>query len=483
MPIVSFGQRFLDPKDEVAFLRQQLEGMMRERAAMSQRPLARATVIARQGPKSVIAVGNQIMEVMTPNFAVEPAQTVHIHPETHAIVDIIDEPFLMGVTCKVDRVIDDKHLVLANVPPLGPKVVIFRGTPPKPGDSVVLDPCQVIVVKNLGAAQPAAGPPRETGVSWDDIRGQDEAVAALRDAIEGPVVDKALRARYGRKPAKGALLAGPPGCGKTLLGAACATALATLHGKEGAASGYQYVKGPELLNHMLGQSEANVRRLFQNARAHYAEHGYPCVVFLDEADALLGRRDVGILQTMNQTIVPMFLTEMDGLDASCAFVLVATNRPDMLDSAVTREGRLDLKIEIGRPDHDGIVSTLERYLRVVPLDGMTLAQACERGADEIESTRHVLYMVRTKSGKGDRRFELSDVVSGAMCAGLVARAVDSAISRDRESGEATGVRAADLAAAADRLCAEQLLLDHTADLQLFLKPLGEDVKSVEKAKS
>jgi SpoVK/Ycf46/Vps4 family AAA+-type ATPase len=270
-----------------------------------------------------------------------------------------------------------------------------------------------------------------------------------------------------------------------MLGAACATSLAKLHGKEGAASGYQYVKGPELLNHMLGQSESNVRRLFANARAHFAEHGYPCVVFLDEADALLGRRDVGVLQTMNATIVPMFLTEMDGLDASCAFTLVATNRPDMLDSAVTRDGRLDLKIALERPDHDGIVAILDRYLRDVPLEGMDIEQACERGADEIESTRHVLYMVRTKSGKNDRRFELSDVVSGAMCAGLVARAVDSAISRDRETGKVSGVRAADLAAAADRLCAEQLMLDHSADLGPFVKALGlgDDVKSVEKARA
>ncbi len=472
----------LDPNQELAFLRSEVARYAREREAMSKRPLARATIMTVDGGKATIAVGNQIMEVMAPGgFKVEPAQTVHIHPETHAIVDIIEEPFMMGITQGVDRVIDDKHVVLENAPPLGPKIVLFHGDPPKAGDRVVLDPCQVIIVKNLGANRGVAGPARETGVSWDDIRGQDTAVAMLRDAIEGPIVDKDLRARYGRRPAKGALLSGPPGCGKTMLGAACATSLAALHGKAGAASGYQYVKGPELLNHMLGQSEANVRRLFGNARAHFAEHGYPCVIFLDEADALLGRRDVGVLQTMNQTIVPMFLTEMDGLDASCAFVLVATNRPDMLDSAVTRDGRLDLKIEIGRPDHDGIVAILERYLRNVPLDGMTVDEACERGADEIESTRHVLYMVRTKSGTKDCRFELSDVVSGAMCAGLVARAVDSAIARDRESGKASGVGPKDLAAAADRLRAEQMLLDHSADLGLFLKRLGDDVKSVEKA--
>ena len=243
--IVSYqtGQTFLSAQDEIRFLRQRIDAQNAEFQRLTKRPLASATVIAVDGSKCNIAVGNQIMEVETPrSFEVEPSTRVHIDPNTHGIVDIIKEPFLMGIASVIDRVIDDKHAI-TNAPGMGSKVIIFHGKPPKPGDSVVLDPCGMIVVRNLGQAA-VKGPIYETGVSWDDIRGQEKAVALLKDAIEGPVVDKALRSRYRKKHAKGALLSGPPGCGKTLLGAACATALATLHGKASTASGYQYVKGP-----------------------------------------------------------------------------------------------------------------------------------------------------------------------------------------------------------------------------------------------
>ena len=482
--IVSYqtGQTFLSAQDEIRFLRQRIDAQNAEFQRLTKRPLASATVIAVDGSKCNIAVGNQIMEVETPrSFEVTPATRVHIDPNTHAIIDVIKEPFLMGISSVIDRVIDDKHAI-TNAPGMGSKVIIFHGKSPKPGDSVVLDPCGMIVVRNLGQSA-VKGPIYETGVSWDDIRGQDDEVRTMRGAIEGPIVDKALRARYGKKSAKGALLAGPAGCGKTLLAAACATALAKIHGRESTASGYQYVKGPEVLNHMLGESEANVRRIFANARAHFAEHGYPCVVFLDEGDALLGRRDRSTLQTMNGTIVPMFLTEMDGLEASCAFVILATNRPDMLDPAVTRDGRLDLKVQVGRPDRDGMVSIFDRHLRGVPLDGFSSTKAAEQATDELTSSRHVLYMLRSKSGKTDARFLLSDVASGAMCAGLVARAIDVAIERVKASGEETGVRPCDLAAAADRLCAEQRMLDHTPELTEMAQAIGQDFKAVERAKA
>ena len=183
---------------------------------------------------------------------------------------------------------------------------------------------------------------------------------------------------------------------------------------------------------------------------------------------------------MNATIVPMFLTEMDGLEASCAFVIIATNRADMLDPAVTRDGRLDLKVHVGRPSKDGIVSILERYLREMPLDGMSVDEAADIGAFELSHPRHVLYMVRTKSGKGDTRFCLSEIVSGAMCKGLVDKAVDVAIARERTSGKEGGLRALDLAEASDRLCAEQFMLDHPAELGDLVRTLRDDYKGVER---
>jgi hypothetical protein len=183
----------------------------------------------------------------------------------------------------------------------------------KKGDEVLLHPKTFQIVERLGKPPLEASrfaPDTIPDVKWDNIGGLAEAKADLIEAVELPHKNKGLFEYYGKKQIKGILLAGPPGCGKTMLGKAAANSLATIYGKENARTGFLYVKGPEILNQYVGQTEQTIREMFEDARRHKVEHGYPAIIFLDEADAILatrGTRNVGI----GNTIVPMFLTEMD----------------------------------------------------------------------------------------------------------------------------------------------------------------------------
>lgn len=266
-------------------------------------------------------------------------------------------------------------------------------------------------------------------------------------------------------------------CGKTMLGKAAASALAELHGQATTESGFQYIGGAELLNKFVGESEAGVRKLFEAARRHKKKHGYPAVIMLDEADALLAKRGLGRMEGMEKTIVPAFLTEMDGIEDSSAFVIIATNRPDMLDDAITRDGRMDIKVDIRRPSRADCERILAVHLRDRPLRGMTLEEAAQGAADELFAPKHALYMVRSTSGTKDRRIGVGDVASGAMCAGLVSRAARLALVREREGGK-KGIAQDDLKAAVERIAIEQRAKEHTWDLDKVVEGMGDDFKSI-----
>lgn len=318
------------------------------------------------------------------------------------------------------------------------------------GDEVLLHPKTMQIVERLGKpplvasrfAQEMVG----INVHWDDIGGLDDAKAALQEAIEIPVKHADLMRMFAIRGIKGILLAGPPGCGKTMLGKACATSLATLHGSKGSNSGFLYVKGPEILDKYVGNSEQTIRDLFWDARRHKEEYGYPAIIFLDEADAILSGRGHG--WAINSTIVPAFLAEMDGMDESGAIVLIATNRPEVLDSAVIRDGRVDRKIVVTRPSENVAREILRLNLKKVPLsEKLDEDQKIVYRENIIDKMIGVFYSFETRVKEG---LLLRDTINGAMLAGSIQLAASIAMRR-AITGSMDGVTEQDCLHAIERI--------------------------------
>jgi len=313
----------------------------------------------------------------------------------------------------------------------------------KRGDEVLLHPKTMQIVERLGKPPldvSRFSPSCPPSVKWDDIGGLVEAKADMREAIEMPHTHKDLFAKYNKRPIKGVLLAGPPGCGKTMLGKAAATCLSQIYGKDTARTGFLYVKGPEILNQYVGQTEETIRDLFSDANQHFIEHKYPAVIFIDEADAILaarGSRNIGI----GNTIVPAFLTEMDGLESSSAIVIIATNRPDVLDPAIVRDGRIDRKITVTRPAVENARDILLMSLKQFPIAKKYTAE------NLAEDTAAIIY---ADDRYVDSNRLLRDIVNGAMLAGIVDLAVSNAIRRDQNSKKITGITPEDIVAAIER---------------------------------
>lgn len=295
---------------------------------------------------------------------------------------------------------------------------------------------------------PAEPPkPRTTGVSWDDIVGLEDAKEALREALVYPHTHAELYATYGFKPPRGVLLYGPPGCGKTLLGKAAATAMgADLDRPDG---GYQYVKGPALSDKYIGECARKIRSLFAKAKTYAQRTKKPGVIFLDEADSILGAR--GQAWTDPES-VPTFLSEMDGLDgASNAFVILGTNRQGVLDPAITRDGRVDRRIEVPRPGREGVASIVRAAIGKAPLHNCSPEEAAEHVASLVFGSELVVRELGTIEGKVIA-IHLHHCISGAASVGIVHRAISYALARDRKANEkviASGVRLSDF----ERACA------------------------------
>lgn len=301
-------------------------------------------------------------------------------------------------------------------------------------EEVLLDASKTVVVRSRPVNVKTYAAPIQH-ISWDDIGGLADAKLALREAIEFPITHAHLYRAYSHRGPKGVMLSGPPGCGKTLLAKAAASAIARMHNSE-ANTGFIYVKGPELLSKWVGESEAAVRQLFSRARGHYSQHGYPAVLFLDEADALLAARGSGV-GVLTSTMVPAFLAEMDGLEDSGAIVVLATNRPQLLDSAVIREGRIDRKIAVTRPERDAVADILTIHSRTLTTSGLDVPQLV---TNALWSDNYKLFDFNGVEG------HLRHTVSGAMLAGIIAKAKSQALHRDigLGLGRASGVQSQDV---------------------------------------
>jgi proteasome-associated ATPase len=298
-------------------------------------------------------------------------------------------------------------------------------------------------------------------ISYDDVGGLDDQIEQITDAVELPFVHRELFEEHRLPAPKGILLYGPPGCGKTLIAKAVANSLAKkvseVTGDHNARSYFLNIKGPELLNKYVGETERQIRLVFQRAREK-SEEGWPVIVFFDEMDSLFRTRGTGISSDMEATIVPQLLAEIDGVETlKNVIVIGASNREDLIDPAILRPGRLDVKIKIERPNEEAAQSIFSRYLVAdLPLDE---GEVADLGGGDRQKTvdamirRTVEEMYRSTDDNrflevtyqnGDKEIlYYKDFSSGAMIENIVRRAKKLAIKRVI-AGEGRGIRTSDL---------------------------------------
>jgi proteasome-associated ATPase len=330
---------------------------------------------------------------------------------------------------------------------------------------------------------------------WEKVGGQEQALQASRDAIELPLLHEGLFQTFQHATPKGFLLYGPPGCGKTLIGKATAYNLTKqLRGKSGAdmREYFMHIKGPEILNMWVGESERMVREIFATARAKRRE-GYMPFLFIDEAESILGTRRASRYSSILSTLVPMFCTEMDGIDSLNEVVIIlASNRADLIDPAILRPGRIDRKIKVNRPNKEGAREIYRIYLTDdLPYDTALLAGAESKAPaidaliDRLLETQfskreeNRLLEVTLRSGRKEALFR-SDVMSGAIIASVVERAKGMAIKRSIASGKDEGISEADLQVAYNTEYLENEILPATDITEDWLKLIDYDPDNVVK---
>ncbi len=297
-------------------------------------------------------------------------------------------------------------------------------------------------------------------VSYEDIGGLGNQIEDIRDAVELPFLYAELFVEHQLKPPKGVLLYGPPGCGKTLIAKAVAHSLAQqVAEKTGTAEAHSYflnIKGPELLNKYVGETERQIRLIFQRAKEKSAE-GFPVIVFFDEMDSLFRTRGSGISSDVENTIVPQLLSEIDGVEGlKNVIVIGASNREDMIDPAILRPGRLDVKIKIERPDGAAAREILTKYLTAaVPLHpsevesaggsrDKTVRKMIDATVERMYATSEENRFLEVTYQSGDKEvLYFKDFNSGAMIENIVARAKKTAIKRFLSHGE-KGIKRDDL---------------------------------------
>src|SRR6188472_2108166 len=239
----------------------------------------------------------------------------------------------------------------------------------RPGDSLLVDTKAGYAFERIPKAEVEDLVLEEVpDVSYNDIGGLGRQIEQIRDAVELPFLHKELYREYSLRPPKGVLLYGPPGCGKTLIAKAVANSLAKkmaeVRGDDAreAKSYFLNIKGPELLNKFVGETERHIRLIFQRAREKASE-GTPVIVFFDEMDSIFRTRGSGVSSDVETTVVPQLLSEIDGVEGlENVIVIGASNREDMIDPAILRPGRLDVKIKIERPDAEAAQDIYSKYL-------------------------------------------------------------------------------------------------------------------------
>ncbi len=335
-------------------------------------------------------------------------------------------------------------------------------SPLRSGDTVLFEPRAGIILERLPRPEVEDLVLEEVpDVSYGDVGGLDDQIEQITDAVELPFVHQALFSEYDLPAPKGILLYGPPGCGKTLIAKAVANSLAKkvaeVSGDAEARSYFLNIKGPELLNKYVGETERQIRLVFQRAREK-SEQGWPVIVFFDEMESLFRTRGSGISSDIESTIVPQLLAEIDGVETlKNVIVIGASNREDLIDPAILRPGRLDVKIKIERPNEESASSIFGRYLTSdLPIDPEMIETIGGGDPDKavmgmIEETVREMYrddeanrFLEVTYQNGDKEvMYFKDFSSGAMIENIVRRGKKLAIKRQIATGS-KGIRTEDL---------------------------------------
>jgi proteasome-associated ATPase len=367
----------------------------------------------------------------------------------------------------------------------------LKGVPLRAGDALRMDPRSGLLLERLARPEVEELVLEEVpDISYADVGGLDSQIEAIADAVELPFLHADLFAEHKLPAPKGILLYGPPGCGKTLIAKAVANSLAKkvadAAGDKEARSYFLNIKGPELLNKYVGETERQIRLVFQRAREK-SEEGWPVIVFFDEMDSMFRTRGTGISSDMESTIVPQLLAEIDGVEALRNVIVIgASNREDLIDPAILRPGRLDVKIKIERPDEAAAAQIYGRYLTVdLPLDvdevetlGGGDRHKCVQAM--IETTVAEMYRVDEANQfleityqNGDKEvMYFKDFSSGAMIENIVRRAKKLAIKRHL-GGAPKGIRTEDLIASIHQEYKEHEDLPNTTNPDDWAKISGK----------